>query len=121
MKLKKLRKTNPHKNIMFFESSKNYTLIYFHDGKVVVSSFNLKKFEEDEQFSDFIRVSREHLINPFFIQKIIKNNDQIFVCMKSGQEFKISRRRLHLFNHPENGFIYSSLLLDNWILSVNIS
>lgn len=73
------------------QSSGSYTVIFLADGRQVVSTRNLKKFEN--QFGDFFfhRIHHQNLVNLHFVQDIDVKLNQ--VVMKDGSELPISQRK----------------------------
>ncbi|UBM60003.1 LytTR family transcriptional regulator [Marinilongibacter aquaticus] len=77
--------------IIFLRGVVNYTEFHLKNGKKYVSSFTLKRHEE--QHSDFLRVSKSHLLNPNFIKTVKTEGSERTVILKNGSRIKVSRRR----------------------------
>lgn len=90
-RIHKKRKVLEVKDIAYFESDSNYTLICLKTGKSFLSSFTLKyHIEHLGDVPYFYRISRQHFINIRFI----KSKDEKYVLLKNGKQMPISRRRL---------------------------
>lgn len=59
----------PTAEIIYFKSDSNYTRIMLIDGKEVVASRTLKKFEEKLE-GHFLRIHNSYLINPSCIRSL---------------------------------------------------
>lgn len=86
-------------NIVCLEADINYTIFHLNNGKKVVSSFTLKRFEERPEFSHYLRVNRGTLVNPAFIKAIETNGKTKEVLLFNGQVFNVSRRRLEVVSN----------------------
>lgn len=89
-------KKNNHINtrdIILLQGIANYTLFHLEDGSKIMSSHTLKKHQDKLADEAFIRVNRSTLVNASFVQKLQKKNASKFVCLKNGNEIKVSRRR----------------------------
>ncbi len=60
-------KTPENKEITYLEADVNYTIFHLNDGKKIVTSFTLKKYEGDNRYTGFLRVSKSCLLNPAYI------------------------------------------------------
>lgn len=78
-------------NIAFLQGDANYTIVYFENGKSSMEPCTLKRYEE--QLKSFVRISRSHLINPRFVQKIGKDGLSFTLQLWNGQEVNVSRRK----------------------------
>ncbi|MGR3810633.1 LytR/AlgR family response regulator transcription factor [Jiulongibacter sp. NS-SX5] len=81
---------NPEE-VLFLKGVVNYTEVYLRGGKKEVSCTTLKRYEES--LSDFVRVSKSHLVNPKHIAKVNFYGEQSYLVMKSGRQVNVSRRR----------------------------
>lgn len=87
----------PHETeISYLQADVNYTIFHLSDGKKIVSSFTLKKYENDSRLSGFLRVSKSYLVNPDFIENIAKEGKKAKVTLLSGKEILVSRRKKYL-------------------------
>ncbi|MGB8194119.1 MAG: LytTR family DNA-binding domain-containing protein [Chitinophagaceae bacterium] len=76
--------------IIRLQAERNYTRLYFVNGKNFLSSKNLAEYEKVLRDNNFIRVHRSHLINPIHISGYEK---QGIVKLKDGCEIEVSRRK----------------------------
>lgn len=74
------------------EADKNYTNIYLQNGQCILSSKNLKEYEDMLRDEVFYRVHQSHLINLNFIEKLTKE-DGAYLILKDGSQIEVSRRR----------------------------
>jgi len=74
------------------EADKNYTNIFLQNGQSILSSKNLKEYEDMLQDEAFYRVHQSHLINLNFIEKLTKE-DGAYLVLKDGSQVEVSRRR----------------------------
>lgn len=77
------------------ESSVNYTILFFEDGKSMISGYNIKVFEAIFENQDFIKINRSKFVNVSFIRKTFVNDKIYVVQLANGEEIKIARRRLN--------------------------
>ncbi|MFC3811274.1 LytR/AlgR family response regulator transcription factor [Lacihabitans lacunae] len=78
--------------ILFLRGDINYTEFHLVDGKMIVSSFTLKKHEE--YLEGFLRVSKKHLVNPDFVRKVAVEGAKAQVELNDGKRLTVSRRRI---------------------------
>lgn len=81
---------NPQE-ILFLKGVINYTEFHFKNGKKLVTSYTLKRYED--LLDGFLRVNKSHLLNPNFISKVFTDGTTKGVQLKTGQKVKVSRRR----------------------------
>jgi two-component system LytT family response regulator len=94
MKTPKILKNINQESIGYLESSINYTYFYLQDGKSIISSYNIKVFENLLNNVDFIKINRSNLVNVSFIQKILIERNTCSIQLINGDTMNISRRRL---------------------------
>ncbi len=85
--------------IIYFESCGNYCKVFFEDKKPMIHK-TLNQLEERLPTDLFFRVSRQHIINLKFIQKVepwISGN--LRLTLKQGAEIEISRRHTNRFKN----------------------
>jgi two-component system LytT family response regulator len=82
------------RNIMFLKAEGKYTYIYLHNDKPVISSKNLKEFEEILS-GQFIRVHNSYIVNLSFSRSFSKN--ELAIIMKSGEKIPVSLRKKDAF------------------------
>ncbi|MCF0070813.1 LytTR family transcriptional regulator [Dyadobacter sp. CY261] len=80
--------------IVYFESSRNYTFIILTSGRKVLLTKTLGCIAQDLQNKSFIRVSRSHLVNRHYLESIDNSDDAYYAKIKNGSQLLISRRRL---------------------------
>ena len=76
--------------IVRLQAERNYTRLYFSNGKNSLSSKTLAEYEKLLRESGFVRVHRSHLINPAHLDAYVKEG---FLTMKDGSEVEVSRRK----------------------------
>lgn len=74
------------------EASGSYTTLYLKDQRPIVSSRDLKSFQELLEDYNFFRVHDSHLIAYYHINKVL-NEDGGVVITSSNERIPISRRR----------------------------
>jgi two-component system, LytTR family, response regulator len=83
-------------NIVRLEASRNYTKIYLNDNTEIISSKNLKEFEDILNSKSFCRVHKSHLINLKYLREysnleggtaIMSDNSRIIISRRRFQEF----------------------------------
>ncbi len=82
----------PIADIMYLEASGSYTLFYCRDQEKIISSSNLKDYEELLAGRQFFRVHNSFLINMRAVRKYIKG-DGGCVLMSNGDTVDVSKRR----------------------------
>ncbi len=80
------------KDIIRVESSSNYSMLFFADGKKITVSKTLKEFEDMLVQHHFYRVHNSHLINLKKITRYDKTDGGV-IEMENGEIVEISRRR----------------------------
>lgn len=83
--------------IVHLEASESYTTIYLENGKRLLSSKNIKVYEEKLNPRVFFRTHKSHIIN---IQNHIKGFNRVdgnSAVMSNGKQIPISRRKLQSF------------------------
>jgi DNA-binding LytR/AlgR family response regulator len=86
------KKTYPEsKEIMFLKADINYTEFHLINGKKIVSSYTLLRYQEVHQ--SFLRINKSHLLNPLYVAKVNCHGNEREVQLKNGKLIKVSRRR----------------------------
>jgi DNA-binding LytR/AlgR family response regulator len=85
-----------HNNILYLEADVNYTIFHLIDGKKIVSSFTLKKYEQKQELGAFLRVSKSYLLNPNFIKNCQKDGKKTSIELSNGKIVQVSRRKVGL-------------------------
>lgn len=85
------------KDVRLFESEGNYVRLYFGSEKPMILK-SLNNLEEKLNEKQFFRVSRKHIINLDFIEKVDNwFNGGLRVTLQSGEQIEISRRQSSRF------------------------
>jgi two-component system LytT family response regulator len=85
------------KNIVHLEASESYTMIYLSDGKRIVSSKNIKVYEDKLDSDVFFRTHKSHIINVKHHLVRFNRVDGNSAVMTNGKHVPISRRKLQSF------------------------
>ena len=83
-------------DIMRCESDEGYTTVHLVNAKPILSSKNIKYFEDLLETRSFFRIHRSHLINLRMVKEYIKN-DGGYVVMKDNAILPVSRRKRQEF------------------------
>ncbi len=85
------------------ESSNNFTIFFFTDGRELVVTRTMGDFEQLLTDDDFMRVHRSHLINFNHIKKFIRG-ENAYVIMDDNAEVEVSRRgRMDILDRISRG------------------
>lgn len=79
-------------DIVRCEAANGYTIIHVQDGKPMLSSRDLKTYQELLEDYDFFRIHDSHLIAHFHVQKVL-NEDGGIVVLTNEVKIPIARRR----------------------------
>jgi two-component system LytT family response regulator len=79
-------------DIMYCESSGNYTHFYLHDGKKIVVSRQLGEYEKLLPDNNFIRIHDKYIIHLQYIKEYIKGSGGE-VVLENGKELPVASRR----------------------------
>jgi len=85
------------KDIVHLEASESYTMIYLSTGKRIVSSKNIKVYEQKLDNSVFFRTHKSHIINVKHHLERFSRIDGNSAIMTNGKHVPISRRKLQSF------------------------
>ncbi|HKK39543.1 MAG TPA: LytTR family DNA-binding domain-containing protein, partial [Cryomorphaceae bacterium] len=85
------------KDIVHLEASESYTLIYLANGKRIVSSKNIKVYEEKLDETIFFRTHKSHIINVKHHLIRFSRIDGNSAVMSNEKYVPISRRKLQSF------------------------
>lgn len=78
------------KNIVYCEADDNYTRFYLVNGQKHLISKTLRDIQEILEERNFLRISRQHLINLDHIAKFMKGEGS-YVVMSNGTSVNVSR------------------------------
>lgn len=92
-------KTPEHNEITYLEADINYTIFHLKDGKKMVSSFTLKKYESDSRLAGFLRVHKSFLLNPNAIIEYKQEGKKATVKLSNGKKVQVSRRKIGLMKN----------------------
>jgi two-component system LytT family response regulator len=79
-------------DIMYCESSGNYTNFFMNDGKNILVSRQLGEYEKLLPDTEFIRIHDKYILNLSFIKEYIKGNGGE-VILENGKELPVASRR----------------------------
>jgi len=82
----------PITEIIYLEAAGTYTIFYLKNRDKIVSSLNLKEYEELLSDHHFFRVHNSFLINLLEVKKFLKSNGGS-VMMSNGNQVSVSKRR----------------------------
>ena len=77
-------------NILYCEADDNYTRFYLSNGQKHLISKTLRDIQEVLEERNFLRISRQHLINLNQIAKFMKGEGS-YVIMSDGQSINVAR------------------------------
>lgn len=92
-------KTPENKEITYLEADVNYTIFHLKNGKKIVSSFTLKKYESDYRYAGFLRVHKSFLLNPQHILHCEQIGKKATVELSNGRKVNVSRRKIGLIRN----------------------
>ena len=78
------------KHVLYCEADDNYTRFYLANGQKHLISKTLRDIQEVLEERNFLRVSRQHLINLDHIAKFMKGEGS-YVVMTDGQSLTVAR------------------------------
>ncbi len=84
-------------DIVHLEASDQYTIVHLVDGSRMMSSKNIKNFEEKLNEKVFFRLHRSHIVNIAHHLKAFSRIDGGTVVLSNDEVIPISRRKLSLF------------------------
>ena len=82
--------------ILFAESSGNYTNFHFNNKQVLCSSKPMHEYEELLSDAGFIRIHKSHLVNLLHVKEYIRGEGGS-ILLSNGKELEVSRRRKEFF------------------------
>lgn len=91
------------KDIVHLEASESYTTIHLADGKKMLSSKNIKVYEEKLSKDSFFRIHKSHIINVRHHLKGFSRQDGNSAVMSNGKHLPIARRKVQPFIDRING------------------
>lgn len=86
-----------NKDIVYFKADENYTEIILENGKRVISSKTIKRYEEKMNKDIFFRTHKSYIINVHNHMKELSRDNGNVVIMSNGHEIPVARRRMSDF------------------------
>ncbi len=86
-----------YSEIIHLEASESYTTIYLNNGKRLLSSKNIKVYEEKLDGSVFFRTHKSHIVNTGYHLKGFNRVDGNWAVLSNGKNIPISRRKVQSF------------------------
>ena len=83
-------------DILYAESSGNYTNLYFQNKAMVCTSKPMHEYEELLSDAGFIRIHKSCLVNLLHVKEYIRGEGGS-VKLSGGQELEVARRKKDLF------------------------
>ena len=74
------------------ESSDNYTIFYFENGKKLMVTRTLKTFEKQLEKHQFFRSHQSHLVNLQYLQSFVRTEGG-YLLLKNGHQVPVSVRK----------------------------
>ena len=79
-------------DIIRCESSDNYTIFYFENGKKLMVTHTLKTFEKQLAKHQFFRSHQSHLVNLQYLQSFVRTEGG-YLLLKNGSQVPVSVRK----------------------------
>ncbi len=83
-------------DILYAESSGNYTNLYFANGQIICTSKPMHEYEELLEDSGFIRIHKSFLVNLLHVKEYIRGEGGS-VLLSNNKEIEVSRRKKDIF------------------------
>jgi two-component system LytT family response regulator len=93
------------KQIVRCEASGAYTEIYLNNKRKIISSQNLKSFEQQLDSKSFLRIHKSHLINLDEVQSFTRGKNCYAILKDHTQIFISNQRKNDFFQRISNSFI----------------
>lgn len=81
-------------DVVYLESSRNYTFLILTNGKRLLLSKTMGALWQCLPPQQFLRISRTHVINIYYLRGICLKNEIPLALLKTNEELPVSRRRL---------------------------
>jgi two-component system LytT family response regulator len=85
------------RDLIHLEASESYTTLFLADGKKMLSSKNIKVYEDKLSAETFFRVHKSHIINVRYHLRGFNRIDGNSAVMSNGKHIPIARRKLQTF------------------------
>ncbi|MCX6319455.1 MAG: LytTR family DNA-binding domain-containing protein [Bacteroidetes bacterium] len=80
--------------VLYLEADGSYTNFHMMDGKVIVSSKNLKKYSEQVELNpDFVKIHHSYVINQSHLLAITKRKMEMTFQFRNNIEIKVATFR----------------------------
>lgn len=83
-------------DILYAESSGNYTNLYFTNQQMICTSKPMHEYEELLEDSGFIRIHKSFLVNLLHVKEYLRGEGGS-VLLSNGKELEVSRRKKDIF------------------------
>jgi two-component system LytT family response regulator len=83
-------------DILYAESSNNYTYFHFADNKKICTAKSLIEYEELLADACFVRIHKSYVVNLFHVKEYLRGEGGS-VILSNGQEVEVSRRKKEFF------------------------
>jgi two-component system, LytTR family, response regulator len=83
-------------DILYCESSNNYTYFYMRTGERILVSRTLKEFEEQLSQHSFFRIHQKYLVNLCFVNHYVRGRGG-YVVMENSAELPVAARKKDIF------------------------
>jgi two-component system LytT family response regulator len=83
-------------DILFAESSGNYTNLYFSNSKMVCTSKPMHEYEKLLEDAGFVRIHKSILVNMLHVKEYLRGEGGS-VLLSNGKEIEVSRRKKDIF------------------------
>lgn len=78
-------------NVVYFETLKRYSIVYFVDGTTKIIRNNLEGLSKKLPSNSFLRVSRQHIVNVKSIKYVSKSNKSITLQSNNLQQIVLNK------------------------------
>lgn len=79
-------------DILYFQSDGNYTTVFIKDGRKILVSKPIARFEEMTDSTMFFRVHNSYLVNLYRITKFVRS-DGGYIILDNGETISVARNR----------------------------
>jgi two-component system, LytTR family, response regulator len=93
------------KDIVFLEGVRNYTLFHLRDGRRVISTRTLKKYEEELAVNGFHRIHKSYVINMHHLT-LYDNENASYVVLRNDIKVMVARRKRKDFEGVMKSFLF---------------
>jgi two-component system LytT family response regulator len=79
-------------DILYVETSGNYTILYFANNKMVCTSKPMYKYEELLEYAGFVRIHKSILVNLLHVKEYLRDEGGS-VILSNGHEVEVARKK----------------------------